>query len=82
MPPVAWTLAEYRWEASENSRTHKFLRAPRAGDSEGVLLMDFVKPRLESGCAVMLSVWPSCKGHLVRVQNITDEGIIVDDPFW
>jgi hypothetical protein len=29
----------------------------------------------------MLSIWPSCKGHLVRVQNITDNGLTVDDPY-
>lgn len=37
--------------------------------------------KLQSGCAVMLSVWPACKGHLVRIQNVTNEGLIVDDPY-
>lgn len=41
----------------------------------------FALNKLESGCAIMLSVWPSCKGHLVRLQKITNEGIIVDDPY-
>jgi len=44
-------------------------------------LKKFILPKLQSGCAVMLSVWPGCKGHLVRVQNITNEGLIVDDPY-
>lgn len=44
-------------------------------------LKKFILPKLQSGSAVMLSIWPSCKGHLVRVQNITNEGLIVDDPF-
>ena len=44
-------------------------------------LKDFVLSKLESGCSIMLSVWPACKGHLVRVQNITDEGVMVDDPY-
>lgn len=44
-------------------------------------LRNFVLMKLQSGCAIMLSVWPICKGHLVRLQNITDEGLIVDDPY-
>lgn len=44
-------------------------------------LKDFILPKLQTGSAVMLSIWPSCKGHLVRLQNITDEGLIIDDPY-
>jgi hypothetical protein len=44
-------------------------------------LKEFALSKLQSGCSLMLSVWPSCKGHLVRVQNVTGEGLIVDDPF-
>jgi len=44
-------------------------------------LKKFILSKLQSGCAVMMSVWPVCMGHLVRVQNITNEGIIVDDPY-
>jgi len=44
-------------------------------------IKDILLPRLESGCAIMLSVWPICKGHLVRLQNVTDDGLIVDDPY-
>ena len=38
-------------------------------------------PKLKEGCAVMISVWPGCKGHLVRLQSITGDGLIVDDPY-
>ena len=41
----------------------------------------FVLSKLESGCAVMLSIWPGCKGHLVRLQGVANEGLIVDDPY-
>jgi len=44
-------------------------------------IKEFILSKLQSGCAVMISVWPVCMGHLVRVQNITNEGIIVDDPY-
>ncbi|WP_461633068.1 fibronectin type III domain-containing protein [Labilibaculum euxinus] len=44
-------------------------------------LKDYVIPKLESGSAVMLSVWPKCKGHLVRLQSVSKEGVIVDDPY-
>jgi len=44
-------------------------------------IKDFILLKLQSGCAIMLSVWQICKGHLVRLQNITDEGLIVDDPY-
>jgi uncharacterized protein YvpB len=45
------------------------------------ILKNYVLLKLKSGCSVMMSVWPICKGHLVRVINVTDEGIIVDDPY-
>jgi len=44
-------------------------------------LINFVLIKLQSGCAIMISVWPACKGHLVRLQNITEEGLIIDDPY-
>ena len=44
-------------------------------------LKDFALPKLKEGSAVMVSVWPGCKGHLVRLQSITDDGLIVDDPY-
>ncbi len=44
-------------------------------------IKEILLPKLESGCAIMLSVWPICKGHLVRLQNVTDAGLIVDDPY-
>lgn len=36
-----------------------------------------IKPFLEQGCGVILSSF----GHIVRLQKITDEGLIVDDPY-
>jgi hypothetical protein len=36
---------------------------------------------LEEGCAISLSIFPVCKGHIVRLQSITEKGLIVDDPF-
>jgi Fibronectin type III domain len=44
-------------------------------------LSDYINLKLKSGCAVMIGVWPICKGHLVRVQNVTNEGLIIDDPY-
>jgi hypothetical protein len=44
-------------------------------------LESYILPKLKSGYSVMLSVWPDCKGHLVRVLNIDSEGITVDDPY-
>ena len=28
-----------------------------------------------------MSVWPSCKGHIVRIVAISEKGIVVDDPY-
>lgn len=28
-----------------------------------------------------MSVWPDCKGHIVRVQSIDENKIVVDDPY-
>jgi len=34
-------------------------------------------PAIQSGAGIMLSF----KGHIVRLENITDEGFIIDDPY-
>ena len=44
-------------------------------------LKDYILPILKTGGAVMIGIWPSCKGHMVRVQSVTKEGLIVDDPY-
>jgi hypothetical protein len=36
-----------------------------------------LKPSLENGCSVLISAF----GHIVRLKDITDEGLIVDDPY-
>jgi hypothetical protein len=28
-----------------------------------------------------MSIWPECKGHIVRVQSIDENKIVVDDPY-
>jgi hypothetical protein len=45
------------------------------------LLISNLKPELEKGRAVLLSAFSSPKGHIVRLQTITDEGLIIDDPY-
>jgi hypothetical protein len=42
-----------------------------------------LKPELEMGHGVVISVFSvaSGKGHIVRLQNITTDGLVVDDPF-
>lgn len=44
-------------------------------------IKEILLPKLKLGYSIMLSVWPECKGHLVRLQNITEDGILVDDPY-
>lgn len=46
-------------------------------------LTDKLKPPLASGKGVLISIFSvaSTKGHIVRLQEVTDEGLIVDDPF-
>lgn len=39
-----------------------------------------LRPFLEKGAGVVISAFTR-KGHIVRLQNITKEGLIVDDPF-
>ena len=36
---------------------------------------------LSSGKSIQMSVWPGCKGHIVRLVAISTEGIVVDDPY-
>jgi hypothetical protein len=47
------------------------------------ILTSNLKPELEAGYGVVISVFSiaSGKGHIVRLQNISDAGLIVDDPF-
>lgn len=45
------------------------------------LFNDKLSNFLEEGCAISLSIFPVCKGHIVRLQSITENGLIVDDPF-
>ncbi|WP_066633300.1 fibronectin type III domain-containing protein [Labilibacter marinus] len=40
-----------------------------------------IKGKLESGCGVLLSAFHPTGGHIVRLLDITDEGLIVDDPY-
>jgi hypothetical protein len=40
-----------------------------------------LKGHLEKGHAVLISAFSSPKGHIVRLQAITDDGLIVDDPY-
>ncbi|NME67450.1 hypothetical protein [Flammeovirga aprica] len=51
-----------------------------SGKKEKILPL---QEELEKGNAVLLSVFSngSGKGHIVRLQEINDEGIIVDDPY-
>lgn len=57
-------------------------------DSEEIQLQttnaEIIKSKLqvemESGNGVVLSVFTGDAGHIVRLQEITDEGIVVDDP--
>ena len=45
------------------------------------LLEETVKDKLQEGCGVLLSAFSPSGGHIVRLLDVTDEGIIVDDPF-
>lgn len=42
-----------------------------------------LKPEIEAGNGVVISVFSvkSGKGHIVRLQQVVDEGLLVDDPF-
>src|SRR5690606_18772452 len=42
-----------------------------------------LKPEIEKGHGIVISVFSisSGKGHIVRLQSVTDSGLVVDDPF-
>jgi hypothetical protein len=44
-------------------------------------LISKIKPELEKGNSISLSLYPSCKGHIVRVQGIDNGGLWIDDPY-
>jgi len=39
-----------------------------------------IKAGLEQGNSISLSIYPRCKGHIVRVQGIDEQGLWIDDP--
>jgi hypothetical protein len=45
------------------------------------IIIDLLQPHINLGRSISLSVFPACKGHIVRIQNIVPEGLIIDDPF-
>ncbi len=48
--------------------------------SDKDVLMDKIKPELEKGNSISLSLYPGCMGHIVRVQGIDEGGLWIDDP--
>ena len=40
-------------------------------------IVNNLQPYLDNGCSVLLSVF----GHIVRLQDITEDGLVVDDPY-
>ncbi len=48
--------------------------------SNKIVLTSKIKPELEMGNSISLSLYPGCKGHIVRVQGIDEQGLYIDDP--
>ena len=48
-------------------------------NSNKELLISKIKPELETGNSISLSIYPDCKGHIVRVQGIDEKGLWIDD---
>jgi hypothetical protein len=44
-------------------------------------LIKYINEKLSKGYSILMSVWPNCKGHIVRVQSIDENKIVVDDPY-
>ncbi|AWX43045.1 hypothetical protein HME9304_00032 [Flagellimonas maritima] len=44
-------------------------------------LTNLMLPVLEMGSSISLSLFPNCKGHIVRVQEVTLTGLVIDDPY-
>ena len=44
-------------------------------------LTDLMLPVLERGSSISLSLFRRCKGHIIRVQEVTQNGIVIDDPY-
>ncbi len=44
-------------------------------------LTNLIRPILERGSSISLSLFPACKGHIVRIQGITQDGLVIDDPY-
>lgn len=47
------------------------------GTYEKVVIESKLKAKLENGCSVLISAF----GHIVRLQGVTEDGLIVDDPY-
>jgi outer membrane protein OmpA-like peptidoglycan-associated protein len=51
--------------------------------SDPGILKAKLKPQVEKGCGVVISIFSSesGKGHIVRLQSVSEDGLVVDDPF-
>lgn len=51
--------------------------------SDPKVLKAKLKPEIEKGHGVVISIFSSAsgKGHIVRLQSVSEDGLIVDDPF-
>jgi hypothetical protein len=43
-------------------------------------LLPLIKAALEAGKSISLSLYPACKGHIVRIQGYSEAGLTIDDP--
>ena len=44
-------------------------------------LKEEINGQLKKGHSVLMSLFPTDKGHIVRVVSVSDEGIVFDDPY-
>lgn len=73
--PARTTAQGWGGVANELGVTAEFLGYNLVKDKDWYLAN--VDPRLREGFAVMMSI----SGHIVRMQDVTEEGLIIDDPY-
>ncbi len=75
--PARTTAEGWGGVAKEVGATYKMIAGGGGQANNKKWYQDNVLSELRGGAAIMLSI----QGHIVRMQDVTDEGVVIDDPY-
>ncbi|MFN3137466.1 MAG: C39 family peptidase [Allomuricauda sp.] len=82
--PETWRrlASEFEIKSNENEDQIELYEGNnKVGVELKTYLTNLMLPVLERGSSISLSLFPPCKGHIVRVQEVKSTGLVIDDPY-